>query len=85
MMKLTLSHAAFAPLRDRAATGSVVLVRPLAVARPLEVVPARRGLTCRWTKDETGQLVCSWSDDASDHSIGRRDESRAGPAMTVAA
>ncbi len=70
MMKLTLSHAAFAPLRDRAATASVVFVRPLAVGRPLEAVRGRRGLACHWTKDETGHLVCSWSDDdTKDHSI----------------
>ena len=86
MMKLTFSHAAFVPLRDRPAASAVVVARRLAVARPEKLVPARRGLTCRWTKDETGHLVCSWSDDLTkDHSITRRDPGRAGAAMTVAA
>lgn len=85
MMKLTLSHAAFAPLRGRPATGAVVFVRPRAVATPVKAIAPRRGLTCRWTKDETGHLVCSWSDDAGNQSIGRRDLSRAGSVMLMAA
>jgi hypothetical protein len=85
-MKLTLTHAAFAPLRDRAATASVVLVRPLAAAGPETAVRARRGLTCHWTKDATGHLVCAWSDEPTkDHSITRRDHGRAGAALSMAA
>ncbi len=88
MKKLTIIHAAFAPLRDGGAVASVASFRapaPTAVRKLLRPTSGR--LHCIWTKDTDGHLVCAWSDASSteDHSRSGRGMGRAGAAMPMAA